>query len=181
MYKIVPSPQAVSLCLNPVINAQNPQGNLYWDLFQRGNEIFWPALKKVIWKESYCMYSFAFEFFPSAPAFEIHSCFCVHQKCVPLFIFNLFGCTAQFPGGSDGKESACNIGDQGSVLGLGRSPGEGLGYPLQCSCLRNPMDRGTQRAAVHGFTKSWTWLSNFTSLTSDMQITPPLWQKVKKN
>ena len=42
-----------------------------------------------------------------------------------------------FPGGSDGKESACNMGDLGSIPGLGRSPGEGNGYPLQCSALEN--------------------------------------------
>ena len=47
-----------------------------------------------------------------------------------------------FPGGSDGKESACNSGDPGLILGLGRSPGEGNGYPLQSSCLGNPMERG---------------------------------------
>ena len=45
------------------------------------------------------------------------------------------------PGSSDGKESACNAGDQSSVLGLGRYPGEGNGNPLQYSCLENPMDR----------------------------------------
>ena len=47
-----------------------------------------------------------------------------------------------FPDGSDGKESACSVGDQVSIPGLGRSPGEGHGYPLQYSCLENPMDRG---------------------------------------
>ena len=47
-----------------------------------------------------------------------------------------------FPGGSDGKESACNSGDLGLISGLGRSPGEGNGYPLQYSCLENSMDRG---------------------------------------
>ena len=47
-----------------------------------------------------------------------------------------------FPGGSDDKESACNAGDLGSVLGSGRSPGEGNGYPLQYSCLENSMNRG---------------------------------------
>ena len=53
-----------------------------------------------------------------------------------------------FPGGSDGKESACNAGDQGSIPVLGRSPGEGNGYPLQYSCLENPMDRGALQGAV---------------------------------
>ena len=47
-----------------------------------------------------------------------------------------------FPGGSDGKESAYNAIDSGSMLGLGRSPGEGHGHPLQYSCLENSMDRG---------------------------------------
>ena len=47
-----------------------------------------------------------------------------------------------FPGGSDGKASACNAGDPGSTPGLGRSPGEGKCYPLQYLCLENPMDRG---------------------------------------
>ena len=49
---------------------------------------------------------------------------------------------AYFPGGSEGKASACNAGDPGSIPGLGRSPGEGNGNPLQYSCLENPMDRG---------------------------------------
>ena len=47
-----------------------------------------------------------------------------------------------FPGGSDGKESAYNVGDSGSIPGLGRSPGDGNGNQLQYSCLENPMDVG---------------------------------------
>ena len=47
-----------------------------------------------------------------------------------------------FPGGSDGKASACNAGDPGSIPGSGRSPGEGNGNPLQYSCLENSMDGG---------------------------------------
>ena len=61
-----------------------------------------------------------------------------------------------FPGGSDGKESACNAGDLGSILGLGRSPGGQHGNPLQYSCLENPLDRGAWRATVHGVAKSRT-------------------------
>ena len=64
------------------------------------------------------------------------------------------------PGGSDGKESACNVGDPGSIPGLGRSPGEGNGYPLQYSCLENSMNRGASWATVHGTAKSWTRLSD---------------------
>ena len=65
-----------------------------------------------------------------------------------------------FPGGSAGKESACNPGDLGSVPGLRRSPEDGNGYPLQYSGLENPMERGAWRAVVHGVTKSQTQLSN---------------------
>ena len=61
-----------------------------------------------------------------------------------------------FPGGSDGKESALNLGDLGLIPVLQRSPGEGNSYPLQYSGLENSMDRGTWQATVHGITKSWT-------------------------
>ena len=61
-----------------------------------------------------------------------------------------------FPGGTGGKESACKAGDLGSIPGLGTSPGEENGYPLQCSCLENSMDRGALWATVHGVTKSQT-------------------------
>ena len=63
-------------------------------------------------------------------------------------------------GGSDDKESACNAGDLISFPGLGTSPGEGNGNPLQYSCLGNPIYRGTWQATVHGIAKSQTWLSN---------------------
>ena len=68
-----------------------------------------------------------------------------------------------FPGGSEGKEYACNAGDtgdMGSIPGLGRSPGGGNGNPFQYSCLKNPMGREAWRARVYGVTKSWTWLSS---------------------
>ena len=71
-----------------------------------------------------------------------------------------------FHGGSGFKASACNAGDLGSIPGLGRSPGEGNGNPLQYSCLENPMDGGSWWATVHGVAKSRTRLSDFThSLT----------------
>ena len=61
-----------------------------------------------------------------------------------------------FPYASAGKESACNVGDLGSIPELGRSPGEGKGYPLQYSGLENSMD-----CIVHGITRSWTQLNDF--------------------
>ena len=64
-----------------------------------------------------------------------------------------------FPGGSAGKESACNTGDPGSIPGLGRSPGDGNGYPLQYSYLENSMDRGAWWATILGVAKSWTRLN----------------------
>ena len=74
--------------------------------------------------------------------------------CVTLLI------TRGFPGGSDGKESACNAGDPDSIPGWGRSPGEENGYPLKYSCLENSTDRGGWHTTVHGVTKSQTQLSN---------------------
>ena len=73
-----------------------------------------------------------------------------------LFILNL-----DFPGTSDGKESACSTVDPGSIPGSGRSPGGGNGNPLQCSCLENPKDRRSLWSTVHGVKKSWTQLNNF--------------------
>ena len=71
-----------------------------------------------------------------------HTCICVH---VHRYVY------VGLPCASAGKESACNVGDLGSIPGLGRSPGEGKGYPLQYSGLEN---------TVHGVTKSLTRLSD---------------------
>ena len=57
-------------------------------------------------------------------------------------------------GCTDGKESVCSAGDPGLIPGLGKSPGERNGYPLQYSCLKNSMDRGALRATVHRVTES---------------------------
>ena len=65
-----------------------------------------------------------------------------------------------FPGDSDCKESACSVGDLGSIPGLGRSPGGGHGNPLQYSCLEKPHGQRSLVATVHGVVKSQTRLSN---------------------
>ena len=59
-----------------------------------------------------------------------------------------------FPGGSDGEESACIAGYPDSIPGLGKSPGEGYGYPLKYCCLENSMDRGAWGSIVYGVTKN---------------------------
>ena len=74
--------------------------------------------------------------------------------CSRTFYFNVCY-KLGFPGGSDGKESACNAGDLCSIPGSGKSPGEGNGYPLQYSGLENSMD------CAHGVAKSWTRLRDF--------------------
>ena len=78
---------------------------------------------------------------------------------VPLgiYVFNpALLCAEDFHGDSDGKVSACNAGDPGSIPGLGRSPGEGNGNPVQYSWLENPIDGGAWWAAVYGVAESDT-------------------------
>ena len=82
-----------------------------------------------------------------------------HDNKVAIFwmqVIRYFSFIEGFPGGSDGKVSACNVVDLGSIPGSGRSPGEGNGNPLQYSCLENSMDGGAWWATVHGVTKSQT-------------------------
>ena len=74
-----------------------------------------------------------------------------------------------FPAGSASKESSCHVGDLGSIPVLGRSPGEGSGYPLQNSCLEKSMD-----CIVQGVANSRTWLSNFHSLVVIEEFSPLL-------
>ena len=75
--------------------------------------------------------------------------------------------TWSFSGGSGGKDSAFNVGDLGLIPGWGTSPGKGNGYPLQYSCLEDPMDRG--QATVHGVTKSWTRLKQLFTKVSRLK------------
>ena len=81
-----------------------------------------------------------------------------------VFVLNSFVCLMGFPGGSNGKESTCNVGDLDLIPGLGRSSGEGKGYSLQYSRLMNSRDCnsfGLTYLCVHRVTKSRTRLSNF--------------------
>ena len=102
---------------------------------------------------------------------KVQSCHVLTMICysqVFLFISRYCFCLLVhlniFPSGSDGKESACSVGEPGSIPGLGRSPGEGNGNPLQFSwSLENPKDSGSWLAVVHGVAKSQTQLSDFNS------------------
>ena len=89
---------------------------------------------------------------------HFHFCVIINNATVDIYI-QVFVWTR---GGTDGKVSAYNAGDPGSIPGSGRSPGEGNGTPLQYSCLENPMDGGAWEATVHGVAKSRTRLSDFT-------------------
>ena len=80
-----------------------------------------------------------------------------HLSTHILYIIYIIS-TIYYMGGSDGKESAYNVGDLGSIPGMGRSRGEGDGYPLHYSCLGNPMEGGDWRATVQGVAKSRTRL-----------------------
>ena len=71
-----------------------------------------------------------------------------------------------FPSGTLVKNPLANAGDSGSILGSGRSPGEGNGNPLQYSCLKSPMDSGAWWATIHGVAKSWTQLERLSTLNA---------------
>ena len=86
-----------------------------------------------------------------------------------IFNYNLFKnflIPFLFPGGSDCKASAYDVGDLGSIPGSGRYPGEGNGNPLQYSCLENPRDRGAWWAVVYGVAQSWIRLKRLSSSSS---------------
>ena len=102
-----------------------------------------------------------------------------------MYYTNLFKYWS-FLGDLDSKESFCNAGDPGSILGSGRSPGEGNGYPLPYSCLENPMDRGAWRATVHGglqrighnwvtntFTEALGLIRSFFKMYEKLQVSTP--------
>ena len=84
------------------------------------------------------------------------------RNLVIKFLKHSFQHIWNFPGGSDNKAPACNVGNPGSIPGSGRSPGEGNGIPLQYSCLENHMDREVWWVTVHRVAESQTKLSDFT-------------------
>ena len=95
-------------------------------------------------------YTHSFFFFFSDSFFQIG-----HYR-----VLSRASCSMGFPGGSDGKESACSAGDWGSIPGSGRSPGGGNGNPLQCSCLENPVGGGAWQATVYEVTVRHDWATS---------------------
>ena len=89
-----------------------------------------------------------------APIYNISYLACLR------YLFSARNAYEELPCGSQGKESACNVGDLDLIPGFGRSPGEGNGNPLQYSCLDNSMNRGAWQATVYGVSRSWTQMSN---------------------
>ena len=101
-----------------------------------------------------CVWQVFLFFVFSIKVIYIYMCVCV---CVCVYVYmHTYIYILGFPCGSAGKETACNAGDHGLIPGLGRSPGEGKGYPLQYFGLENSVD-----CIVHWVTKSWTGLSDF--------------------
>ena len=123
-------------------------------------EVAAPMCKEQVRSWSSQLYSFKILYHPPS-SYKMKSLFlkCMWSRGFHGLFFYFFPTPANkgiFSCGSAGKESACNVRDLGLIPGLGRSPGEGKGYPLQYSGLENPMD-----CIVPGVTKSWTWLKDF--------------------
>ena len=103
-----------------------------------------------------------------------------------VFVFFCWSLIKNFPSGAVVKNPPAKAGDArdlGSIPGSGRSPGEGNGNPLQCSCLGNPMDRRAWQATVHGVTESQTWLSTRIYILKSSYITSwaHLWRPLPMN
>ena len=101
------------------------------------------------------------------PIFPLCVCILLFYIYIYIYIWNrylyLYLCIYLylFPGGSDGKKSACNVGGQSLIPGLGRSTRAGNGYSLQYSCLENSMDKGAWLYKVHGIAKTQRWLNDW--------------------
>ena len=103
-------------------------------------------------------------------SFSLYPC----QYCYLSFLIIAILTGSGFPDSSDGKQSACSVGDPGLISGLKRSPGEGNGNPLQYSCLENPKDGRSWQAIAHWITVGHNW-ANMSSLTGVGDISPWFW------
>ena len=97
------------------------------------------------------------------------------QRCsIDAAVYISLSALPGFLGGSDSQESACSAGDSDSISGSGRSPGEGNGYLLQYSCLKNFLDRGTWRATIHGGLKRVGTTEQLTALVQGLEMKPQI-------
>ena len=131
----------------------------------------WFLLKELEWSEGSPLGTFHYQMTSLLCSFFFFFCCCCWKKkvcfieepsnpgrrwvCVQTPVLKILLHHESF---SDGKESTCKAGDMGLIPGSGRSPGEGYGYPLQYSCLENPIDRGAWWVIVYGVAKSQTSL-----------------------
>ena len=122
------------------------------------------------WPKYWCFSNSPFNDYSKAPILQCSGFFMVQLPHLYVIVRDYY-CLCflmlfrlsrlSFPSGSDSKESACKVGDLGSIPGLGRFLGKGGGYPLHYSCLENPRDGGAWQATVHGVANSEVmWLSN---------------------
>ena len=112
-------------------------------------------------------FSSCFQSFPASGSFPVSQLFVsggqsIGASASASVLMNIQGC---FPCGSARKEFTCNAGDLGLITGLGKSPGEGKGYPFQYSGLENSLD-----CIVHGVAKSWTQLSDFHFTSQKLEL-----------
>ena len=125
---------------------ENPTDRGSWRATVQKVAKSWTQLKRL----STYTHTFFFRFFPHKGHYRVESPVLQRSLLIIYFIYsNVYTLIPGFPCGPDGKESACNARDSGSIPQLRRSPGEGNGNPLQYSGLENSMDRGDWRATVH--------------------------------
>ena len=147
----LPFPTLGDLCNSGIIPASLVFPALAGGFFSTSTT--WKPKKVIMWV--------IIKYWVEFPVLYNRSLLVVYFTCSSMWM--LFPFIQGFPGGSEVKGSACNVGDWGSIPGSGRSPGEGNGNPLQYSCLGNPMDRGAWLVTVHGVAQSQTWMSDFIS------------------
>ena len=99
---------------------------------------------------------------PALLQYDVYLCRTLFTIRVGCF-YSFLGWEKGLPWWLNGKESACNAGDAGSIPGLGRSPEGGDGNPLQHSWLEDPVDRGACQVTVHRVAKTWTWLKQLST------------------
>ena len=129
------------LISNSILGTYPPRGSsfnvlcfcLFILLMGSSRQEYWSGLPSLLQWTTFCL---------NSPSWPVHLGWPYTAWLIVSLSWTRLWSMWGFPGGSDGKAPACNVGDPGLIPGLGRSPGEGNGNPLQHCCLENPMDRG---------------------------------------